>query len=150
MLLLVLYLFLFVFLIIVVMDGIKEGREMDGRASVAFSSINVFTFINNVRLLYLYCFFIFSWQFISPALRAPSASTNLNYPPNWQIMFMLKTSSSPSQSLSPSPSHSWKNAQTSLWYFLPVDTIFSFCCENWHKRWMNRHHVSLRGGHTCF
>ena len=49
-LLLVLYLFLFVFLIIVVMDGIKEGREMDGRASVAFSSINVFTFINNVRL----------------------------------------------------------------------------------------------------
>ena len=30
---------------------------MDGRASVAFSSINVFTFINNVRLLYLYCFF---------------------------------------------------------------------------------------------
>ena len=39
------------------MDGIKEGREMDGKASVAFSSINVFTFINNVRLLYLYCVF---------------------------------------------------------------------------------------------
>ena len=60
--------------------------------------------------------------------------------------------------------HSWKNAQTAqtllcyfsalLCYFLPVDTqvlvnCFAFCCENWHKRWMNRHPVSLRGGQTC-
>ena len=35
---------------------------------------------------------------------------------------------------------------------LPMDTqalFFAFCCENWHRRWMNRHPKSLRHGQTC-
>ena len=28
--------------------------------------------------------------------------------------------------------------------------FFTFCCENWHKRWMNWHPESLRHGQTCF
>ena len=49
--------------------------------------------------------------------------------------------------------YSWKNAQTAqtrLWHFsgyLWTSTdFFSFCCENWPMRWMNRHTLSWRGG----
>ena len=40
-----------------------------------------------------------------------------------------------------------------LRYFFSIghaSAFFAFCCENWHKRWMNRHPVSLRGGQTFF
>ena len=28
--------------------------------------------------------------------------------------------------------------------------FFTFCCENWHKRWMNKQPVRLSGGQTFF
>ena len=31
------------------------------------------------------------------------------------------------------------------WHTITV--LFAFCCENWHKRWMNRHPLSLK--QTC-
>ena len=60
-------------------------------------------------------------------------------------------------------SHSWKTRRQCRHVFaifqaccaivLPVNTevlFFAFCCEIWHKRWMNRHPEKLRGGQTCF
>ena len=37
-----------------------------------------------------------------------------------------------------------------FWNGVTSTDFFAFCCENWHKRWMNRHLVSVRGGQTCF
>ena len=51
--------------------------------------------------------------------------------------------------------HSWKNALffsvAVLFFFQRTRKyrFFPFCCENWHRRWMNRYPVSLRCSQTC-
>ena len=35
-------------------------------------------------------------------------------------------------------------------FFQASCAIFAFYCENWHKRWMNRRPLNLRGGQLCF